>query len=352
MSANLSYNKDGKAEMFSGSGIIPWHNEGTVIPGRATASEALKLASLNWSVEKFPVFYNGNNDKLFSPVQIPDQFVNRRTDKDGTDSILGIVGKNYQVVQNVDCFDFFDSIIENNQAIYESAGALDKGRKVWILAKLPSQIKLRGDDIVDKFVLLATSHDGSTNLMAKMTGVRVVCQNTLRAAMSDKSETVRIRHSTNAKDKIAEAARVLGLVNTEWEKAKDRYEHLTEVKVDTMMVDYFLAYVLPSVGVNPTRATNMRQVIQELFESKGKGCTFDSSKGTAWGLYNAVAEYVTHVKTYKENTSKLDAIWFGSGDALSGKAFECAMSLDNTSHAKMEDFVNAEKKKAEKWESR
>jgi phage/plasmid-like protein (TIGR03299 family) len=352
MAANLSH-KDGKAEMFSGSGIVPWHGEGTVIQGRATAAQALSIASLDWTVEKFPIFYNGNaGSSMFAPVSIHNQFVTRRTDKDGVDSVLGIVGKNYEVVQNVDCFDFFDSIVDSNEAIYESAGALDSGRKVWILAKLPTSIKLKGDDIVDKYVLLATSHDGTMNLTAKLTGVRVVCQNTLKAAMSEKHETIRIRHGANAKDKIAEAARVLRLANTEWENAAARYNRMTEIKVDTLMIDYYLAYVIPSMGVNPTRAENVRQTIMELFESKGKGCTLDSSKGTAWGLYNAVTEYITHVKEYKKDTSRLDAVWFGSGNTMNNNAFECAMAFDLTPRSKMEDLVTAKKKKAKDWGSR
>jgi len=353
MSANLSKNKDGKVEMFSGSGVVPWHGEGTIIQGRANAAEALTLAGLNWKVGKVPIFFNNNETgSIFDPCSIPEKYITRRLDKTGQDSILGVVGEQYTIVDNVDCFKFFDSVVDKNEAIYESAGALGKGERVWILAKLPDQIKLNGSDIIDKYLLLATSHDGTMNLTAKLTAVRVVCQNTLRAAIAEKGETIRIRHTATAQERVDEAAKIMGLANEKFDQTKKLYGALVGIKFTTQMLDYFLISCIPSHGENPTRAANIRSDIRELIEGVGLGADLPTAKGTAWGLYNGVTEYVSHVKGYKEGTSMLDALWFGSGANTSGRALEVAYSLPNVKEDVMAKVIRDEAEKMTKWENR
>jgi phage/plasmid-like protein (TIGR03299 family) len=351
MAANLA-TTNGSAAMFSGSGIVPWHEFGVVIQGRANAAEALALAGLDWQVGKSPIFYNGNDaGAIFSPISIPDQYVTRRNDKVGQESILGIVGERYVVVQNEDCFGFFDSVIDKNEAIYESAGALGKGERVWILAKLPDQITLKNDPI-DKYILLATSHDGSLNLTAKLVATRVVCQNTLRAALREDGESIRIRHTSTAQDRIAMAAAVMGLANKKFEETQKMYGALMGIKFNALMLDYYLICCMPSSGDNPTRASHMRDEVRELIEGKGIGSMLESAKGTAWGLYNGITEYVSRGTGVKENTSKLDALWFGSGAKLSGRAFETALTLPNVSESVMKAMVDQERTKAVAWENR
>lgn len=131
-----------------------------------------------------------------------------RTD---TDTVLGVVGKDYHIVQNRDAFSFFDSIVGGDGILYETAGALGNSERIFITAKLPDYIRVGKDDLIEKYLFLTTSHDGSGSITAAFTPIRIVCANTLNAAMQSKTNTVRIRHTSNAKDRLEQAHKVMGI---------------------------------------------------------------------------------------------------------------------------------------------
>ena len=189
-------------------GETPWHELATKLDRPATAHEAIKAAQLDYQVEKKPlraIVYHTRH----SPVD--DHYATVRMD---TREVLGIVGNRYSPIQNRDAFSFFDSLVGSDEAIYHTAGALGKGERIWILAKLPSYIKVKGEDIVEKYLLLTNSHDGSSLVRAKLTPVRVVCSNTLTAALDGMEEEVRIRHTPNSTAKLEQAHKLLGLTNS------------------------------------------------------------------------------------------------------------------------------------------
>jgi len=151
-----------------------WHGLGTVVQSEVKSSEAIKLAQLDYNVVKTPLF--ANDKQLDSHVAII---------REDTKDILGITTPKYQIVQNIDAFGFFDTVVGDGQAIYHSAGALGNGERIWILAKLPNDIIINNEDKVEKYLCLTTSHDGKSALQMYFTPVRVVCQNTLNMSMSD-----------------------------------------------------------------------------------------------------------------------------------------------------------------------
>jgi Domain of unknown function (DUF932)/Tetratricopeptide repeat len=180
------------------AGQVPWHGLGTPVSTEVTAGDAIKHAGLSWHVDLQPVFAGaGLVQSLVAGVKATVRNTDQRA--------LGVVGDRYMPVQNEDAFAFFDSVVGEGQAIYHTAGSLDGGRRVWVLAKLPGEVRLHQDEVTEKYLLLMNSHDGSTALRMLFTPVRVVCQNTLNLAMRGTSaEGIAIRHTACTKPKAVE----------------------------------------------------------------------------------------------------------------------------------------------------
>jgi phage/plasmid-like protein (TIGR03299 family) len=124
---------------------------------------------------------------------------------------LGVVGDGYKIVQNVEAFSFFDHVVGEGQAIYHTAGALNLGQRIWILAKLPKNIVLTREDVVEKYMVLTNSHDGTSALKLFFTPIRIICSNTLSMALKDAKDGISIRHSGDITSKVKEARKILGI---------------------------------------------------------------------------------------------------------------------------------------------
>lgn len=318
--------KDGKASMVY-FGQKPWHGLGTELKKPATAAEVMIEANMNFTVEKRPIFFQ-NKGKFLS---VPDEFANVRTD---TNTALGVVGKRYEIVQNSDAFTFFDALIGKGEAIYHTAGVLDEGQRIWLLAKLPDFIKIKTIsgkmDEVDKFVLLTSSHDGTHPTIAKLTPIRVVCNNTLSAALQGHETEVRIRHTKTAIEKLEEAHRILNLTNMYYKDMNQIFSKMSLTKInDKQLMDYIKTLVPDNEEAeHHTRTENVRSKVKELYET-GQGA--EMTRGSLWGAYNAITEYVDHVKFVNKDgkSVKLGKIWFGKGERLKQAAFDKALVLVN-----------------------
>ena len=326
MAHNLSV-VDGKVEMFY-TGETPWHKLGTKLDNPATAREAIEAAHLDWVVKPEEVYYMVDG----IPEPIPDSRVIVRQD---TRVPLGVTGIRYTPIQNVDAFGFFDNVVGQSQAIYHTAGALGKGERIWIMAKLPEPIRIKGtDDVTEKFLLLTNSHNGKDSLRAFFTPVRVVCQNTLYAALSEGGKGgVSIRHVGDIQSKVKEAQEILGLAVKYYDSLSDVYNKFASTPVTSAQVQAYLNLLVPNPedGKNSTRSENTRKEIEALFES-GKGNNAPGVRGTVWALLNGVSEYVTHNRSTRgtdetRDNNKLASLWFGSGRDLNQKAFEGALEL-------------------------
>jgi len=191
----------------------PWHGLGTVLEDPPeTASQAIRAAGLDWEVQKEPmeavVAVNGS----YRAVAVPDNYAMvRRKVENGVTRLdtLGVVGQQYKPIQNIDAFRFFDRVIETGLVTYDTAGSLKGGRIVWALARLKNTMRIIGDDLVDKYLLLTNSHNGSSPVTIAFTPVRVVCQNTL--AMALKSGTADKRLSIPPQHQRQPVARVLAV---------------------------------------------------------------------------------------------------------------------------------------------
>lgn len=343
--------RDGVAEFFSGMKQKAWHGMGQVIEGLATAEECLQHAHLNWTVSKTPLFIQhpkyvkeeyeafrkrGEEYPIPRGFEVPDQYAIIRNDLKNEQDILGVVGERYTPYQNRNALSILDPIIEKGQAVYECAGALKGGRKVFLLAKLPEQVIVNGNDRVEPYILICTSHDGSGSLIAKLVMERVVCWNTLQVALKEAGNEVRMKHTANIEEKAQEATKILGLMLKQTKASSDAFNYMAKTQFDTTMLNYFLTVCFPSSGEKNYKAKNMRDVVELLFTKKGMG--IDLAGKTAWGAYNAVSEYVSHHKNYNEKTN---AVWFGTGQKLIKTAFNTALDIEKVNRHDMLDVIKA-----------
>jgi len=317
MSHNL-YISGGKASMFY-TGEVPWHRLGVHLQNPATAQEAIQAAQLDFRVQLKPVKTVINRKRII----VPNTFATVRTD---TGDVLGVVGSRYEPIQNKDAFAFFDSLVGSDEAMYNTAGVLGKGERIWILAKLPGYIKVGKQDIVNKYLLLTNSHDGSAVVRAKLTPVRVVCSNTLSVALSGNEQEVRIRHTANAIHKLEQAHKLLGLTNSLYTQLDTIFNRMALRKVtEKQLMDYVKALIPANPDATfQTRNENIREAILELHES-GQGA--EMNRGTVWSAFNAVTEFADHVQHSKDVSKHLKSIWFGGGEKLKLKAFELAQKM-------------------------
>ena len=318
MSHDLNIHNGRASMMYVGD--APWHSLGQKLDHPATAEEAIEGAQLDYTVVKKPLQAIINGKRR---IDVADYFATVRTD---TLEALGVVGVRYSPVQNREAFSFFDSLVGNDEAIYETAGVLNRGERIWILSRLPGYIKLLGKDVVSKYLLLYNSHDGSSMIRAKLTPIRVVCNNTLSVALAGMEQEVRIKHTTSALEKIEEAHKLLGLSNSVYDLLESIFKRMSLTKVTDKQL---LRYVESLIPDNPeseskARTENIRQTILNLHEAVDDAKVI---RGTAFGAYNAVTEYSDHMIAVKDPNRRLNSIWFGGSEKLKVKAFQLAQDL-------------------------
>jgi phage/plasmid-like protein (TIGR03299 family) len=238
-----------------------------------------------------------------------------------------VVGKDYQIVQNRDAFSFFDSIVGGDGILYETAGALGKGERIFITAKLPDYIRVGKDDLIEKYLFLTTSHDGSGSITAAFTPIRIVCANTLNAAMQSKTNTVRIRHTSNAKQRLEQAHKVMGISDRLSIQMESIFNDWTRVRISENEIKKLIQSALaPSKEVLKTLhdgrtdelSSCFTNMVDSAFEYAMSDPTqlMDTTKGTVFGAYNAVTGYFQNVRSYKDDQAKLTSILMGGTGQL------------------------------------
>ncbi len=315
MSHNLSF-ASGEAEMFF-YGDRPWHGLGTQVDHVLTAEEALDAAYLNWQVEKKQIYFQDSNG-IFTEAK---GFAVVRTD---CEIPLGIVGRKYVPIQNKEAFDFMDELVMTKEAKYHTAGAINDGARVWILAKLPGSIAVMDKDNVDKYLLVVNNHDGRGCLKGLLTPIRVVCQNTLNLALMRAQTSVNIAHLGNINNKKFEAQRVLGIAMTHFKELEEAYKNFASHQLTNTDLKKYIKEVIPG---DSKIVQNMRNKVEELHEV---GVGAEMTRGTLWGAYNAVTEYIDHfrIQNYEKNPDRyLEYVNFGSGAYMKTRAFEEATKL-------------------------
>ncbi|MFV8339582.1 DUF932 domain-containing protein [Flavobacterium sp. LB3P21] len=341
MAHNINFNSTTGRYSFFSVKEKAWHGLGQIVEQYPTSEEAIKHAGLDYEVIKTPLYTKGSGiiettngiEIGSSDLEVPSYYANIRDDNN---AVLGVVGKDYHIVQNREAFNFFDAIVGGSQGIlYETAGALGQGQRIFITAKLPDYIRVgNGDDVTEKYIFLTTSHDGSGSITAAFTPIRIVCQNALNASLRSMSNVVRIKHTSGAKQHLENAHKVMGLADTLSNQLEGIFNQWAKVKVTDQEVKKLIQLALcPNKetldllkkGAEDEVSTVFKNVVQDAFAYAMTSDTqqMDTTKGTLFGAYNAVTGYYQNVRNYKDDEAKLQSIVMGGTAQLkSQKAFE------------------------------
>ena len=247
-----------------------------------------------------------------------------------TKAPLSVVSGRYQVVQPQEVLEFYRDLTEVSGYELETAGVLKGGRKFWALARTGQGTTLRGNDQVNGYLLLATSCDGTLATTATPTTVRVVCNNTLTIALDGTTRAIKVPHNTRFDPQAVK--KQLGIAVSQWDTFMHRMRTLSERKVQWHEAMGFFMSVVCDVPPNsklPEVLPNERALrkVQSLYEGGGRGATLESAQGTAWGLLNAVTEYVDHERRARSTEYRMDSAWFGQGALIKQRALQAALQL-------------------------
>lgn len=336
MAHNLNFNK-GQYSFFTVK-EKPWHGLGQVVQKAPTAAEAIKLAGIDYTVELREV-------KTQHGVIIPNCFAPVRAD---TNVPFGVVGSLYNVLQNREAFTFFDAIVGEGAAIYETAGALGEGETVFITAKLPEIIRV-GKDEIDQYLFLTNNHSGQQQVTAAFTPIRIVCNNTLNAALEDCSMKVKIRHNGQMHDKLKEAHKLMGIVSA----TSKQLEEAFSVMVKTPIVDQQLKDFIVSTFAKPEHFNKLAKgekldrfetLVSDVYAYAHMSSTQQTAatRGTVFGAYNAVTGYLNNVRKPLKIRNR-DPREGALRSILDGRSFEYAQKALNLCL----DFIRITPKKSD-----
>ena len=274
----------------------PWHGLGTEVKEAPTSADALVYAGLDWTVEQKNVY--AEDGTLISGYKVNV----RSTDN----TILGIVSDRYKIVQNKDAFQFTDDLLGAG-VTYETAGALQGGRKVWMLARMPHRYIIAGDEIAPYLVVMS-SHDGSSGVKVAMTPIRVVCQNTLNLALGSAKRIWTTKHTENVMSRVHEARETLMLAEVYMGELGRGIDTLSKIKLSDQKVTEFMEEFFPVTADMPdTQRKNNLRLLEDMKRRYWDAPDLSNVDKNGYRFVNAVSDFATHAdpirktKNYNEN---------------------------------------------------
>lgn len=306
-------------------GETPWHGLGVAVPEgkKLSIEEAIVAARLDWEVKLHRLF---TKDDAGTHVAILDHYVTFRS---RDNAVLGVVGRDYQPLQNLDAFKWFQPFLEGGEATIETAGSLKGGAKAWALARIRRDpLVVRKEDLMEHYVLLSNSHDGSLAVRVGFTPVRVVCNNTLCLAHESKaSKLLRVRHTSRILQNLEEIRDTINLAQREFAATVDQYRRLVRKEINSNDLVKYVRIVFGLKERQRTPAQERQEKIVprvvQLFEA-GRGSR--AAGRNCWGAYNAVNEYLNYFRG-KTQDNTLNSLWFGESAQLNKKALDVAMKM-------------------------
>ena len=274
----------------------PWHGLGTMVAEAPNSKDALRLAGLNWKVLQEPVYTE--NEELIQGYKANVRDTDRK--------VLGVVTDRYKVIQNEEAFAFTDTLLGEGVR-YETAGSLQEGRRVWMLARLPREFIIGGERI-SPYMVFSNTHDGSGAVKTALTPIRVVCNNTLNLALRTAKRSWSMIHTGDISGKIEEAKNTLLLADEYMTALGQEFEDLRKIKLSEKQVLDYIKILLPMEenysllqkrGVEKLRA-DMKMRYFDAPDLKGVG-------NNGYRFVNAVSDFATHstprrkTANYKEN---------------------------------------------------
>lgn len=344
---------------------LPWIKGAKNVEDCKTSKEVMKKAGLDFFVKKcslvakMPMNFNNvadvqdeDDDSFFyggdTYRECPNAYATYRTDRNIP---LGIVGSKYEVVQNIDAFDFFDKIVGEDNAKFQTAGAFGDGHRIFVSAKLPNSIELKNRDLIDNYLIFTNTHDGSTGVNILFSPIRVVCENTLNAAIKSSSCFVRFRHTQNVHTRIELADEILGITASMSNGVNGLYNVLVDKPISDDQVRDYIAkvYLTPAeyskvkeydkdfgikklfnrnyltmeaTGISTKKVNTMANTLKYYFD----GIAQNDIVGTAWGAYNAVTGYFSNIANL-DGLKRMDSLLYGTGNKTTSVALDLALNV-------------------------
>ncbi|MGK9155872.1 DUF932 domain-containing protein [Acinetobacter radioresistens] len=340
-------------EQMAYVGETPWHGLGNQLTQNQPIEVWAQQAGMNWCIESSHVSYMAQNDRGQSIIMpFEEQRVLYRSD---THAPLSVVSQRYQEVQPKQILEFYRDLTEQSGFELETAGVLKGGKKFWALARTGQSAALKGKDVSNAYILLATACDGTLATTAQFTSIRVVCNNTLAIALKGQSSTgvVKVPHSTRFDaEKVKQQ---LGVSVRAWDEHMYDMKQLSQRKVTQTEAAAYFDAVFNNTGLSPIeqdegiiqfyrnvasqanavpKADNRTEPngramskVMTMFNGHGRGAELSSAKDTAYGLLCAITEFTDHERRAMSQDHRLDSAWFGAGAGLKQRGLEQALRM-------------------------
>lgn len=291
----------------------PWHGLGTMVQEAPTSNDALILAGLDWQVIQKPIITEDG-------IPISGFKANlRETDN----RVLGVVTDRYRTIQNHDAFAFTDSLLGEG-VTYETAGSLQNGRRVWVLAKLPQRYIISGDETTPYLVFMNT-HDGTGAIKAAMTPVRVVCMNTLNLALSTAKRSWSTNHVGDIRGKLEDARYTLLYADLYMQELGKAIDKLNRQKLSDRKVYEYIDALFPLMdNASEQQKKNLQRMKEEVKVRYFEAPDLAHVGKNAYRFVNAVSDFATHAKPLRERANYRENLFARTidGNAMIDKAFD------------------------------
>ena len=274
----------------------PWHGLGTKVMEAPDSRKALIVAGLDWNVVQEPIYTDTGEPISGYKANI----------RDSDRSVLGVVTDRYKVIQNREAFAFTDELLGQGVR-YETAGSLQGGRKVWLLARMPHEYIISGERI-SPYLLFSNTHDGSGSIKVALTPIRVVCNNTLNLALNTAKRSWSMIHTGDIQAKMQEARNTLFRAEKYMDELGREFEALRMKKLTDQQVKEYIEILLPvEDGSTPQQIRNMKRLQEDMKLRYFEAPDLQDTGKNAYRFINAVSDFATHAKplrrtaNYKEN---------------------------------------------------
>ena len=291
----------------------PWHGLGVEVKAAPTSADALRLSGLDWTVKHEAIFTDNGKEIAGYKANV------RSTDR----RVLGVVTDRYKVVQNTEAFAFTDELLGNGVR-YETAGSLQEGRRVWLLARLPREYIISGERI-SPYLVFSNTHDGSGAVKVAVTPVRVVCNNTLNLALSTAKRSWSMVHTGDIKGKIEEAKETLFFAEKYMDELGKEFEQLRDKKMTDAKVAEYIELLLPvENGATGQQVKNIQKLREDMKARYYDAPDLKQVGNNAYRFINAVSDFATHANPLRKTANYQENL-FGrtiDGNPLIDRAYQ------------------------------
>lgn len=291
----------------------PWHGLGIKVEEAPTSTDALRLAGLDWQVIQEPI-YTDTGERISGY---------KANVRDSDRKVLGVVTDRYKIIQNQEAFAFTDSLLGEGVR-YETAGALQEGKKVWLLARLPREYIISGERI-SPYLVFSNTHDGSGAVKVALTPIRVVCNNTLNLALNTASRSWSMIHTGNIKNKVWEAKNTLFMAEEYMEKLGKEFENLRKQKLSDQQVKEYIELLLPmEKNATAMQSKNIQKLRNDMRSRYYDAPDLKDVGNNAYRFINAVSDFATHSQPLRRTANYNENLFMRTmdGNPMIDKAYQ------------------------------